>query len=140
MKLPTLAATTIALFLFTSVSLADEAKRKKSENVESAAADVYIKIPDIEGETTRAAEPTDSAEMNKGEVISEIASKPVEPAKSAEKSRRAASLRPKAVAVPSTPQADGDDNSNTKSGSINTIRADCTLEEKLKGDKICKKD
>ena len=32
------------------------------------------------------------------------------------------------------------DNDNTKSGSINTIKSSCTLEEKLKGNKICPKD
>ena len=32
------------------------------------------------------------------------------------------------------------DNNSTKSGSINTIKSSCTLEEKLKGNKICPKD
>ena len=32
------------------------------------------------------------------------------------------------------------DNDSTKSGSINTIKSSCTLEEKLKGNKICPKD
>lgn len=138
----------LAASLTASLSVfADEPQRKKAAETETAAQDVFIKIPDIPGESTRAPAPPPAPAMNKAEIISEVADEPtaqrkpaapVRPAPVRPDPARTTTVRPIAPAAPA-PQADTD-NSNTKSGGINTIQSGCTLEEKLKGNKICKKD
>lgn len=122
----------VACLFFSMGASAEDSKRAPSAATKpAAAADVYIKIPDIDGESKPAQAP---------------APKPAQvakPAKAPPKPEKPTAGTRTMKAAPAAPaaQQQGMDNSNTKTpASINSNPPDCTLKEQINDSSICKQN